>query len=169
MFKERQKIRHLWLWLGMICMAGISLVFFYNVYFYDYIFIDKPSDYVYIIVPFIPFLIIILLQIARLDTQIDQTGIYYQFFPFHLKKRKIEWNSIERAYVRQYRPIKEFGGYGIRGFTKKNRAYNVSGKFGLQIILKNGNRLLIGTQKSIELEEVIYDLHEKTYLQNIKR
>lgn len=168
-FKERQKIRHLWIWLAIISLAVTSLVFFYNVFVYNYIYFDHRSDYLYLLIPLIPFLIIILLLIARLDTDIDQSGIYYQFFPFHLKKRKIEWTAIERAYVRQYQPIKEYGGYGIRGLTKKNRAYNVSGKFGLQILFKNGNRLLIGTQKSIEMEEVIYILHEKTYMKNHRK
>jgi len=166
-FKESQKIRHVWIWLALGALSIASLLFFYDIYFYS--FTETTSDYIInIFLPSIPFLIIILLLIIRLETEVNQSGIYYQYFPFHLKKRKIEWSEIERAYVRQYRPIKEYGGYGIRGITKKNRAYSVSGKFGLQILFKNKNRLLIGTQKSIELEEVIYELHEKTYLQSHK-
>ena len=166
-FKESQKIRHFWIWLALIVLSAASLFFFYNIYYYS--FTETTSDYVFnIFLPSLPFLIIILLLIIRLDTEVSQSGIYYQYFPFQLKRRKIEWSEIERAYVRQYHPIEEYGGYGIRGITKKNRAYFISGKFGLQILFKNRNRLLIGTQKSIELEEEIYELHEKTYLQNHK-
>ena len=164
-FKESQKIRHLWIWLIIIGLAVASAFYVIDVYSNGYT--ETISDYIFnIVLPAFPFLIIIFLLIIRLDTEVKQSGIYYRFYPFHLKMRKIEWNEIERAYVRQYQPIKEYGGYGIRGLSKKNRAYNISGKFGLQILFKNQNRLLIGTQKSIELEEVIYELHEKTFMQN---
>jgi hypothetical protein len=59
--------------------------------------------------------------------------------------------------VRKYSPIKEYGGWGFRYGFKNGKAYNISGNMGLQLILKNGDRILIGTQKPEELE---------TYLKN---
>ena len=44
------------------------------------------------------------------------------------------------------------GGYGIRLWTKYGTVYNTSGKIGLAITLNNGDKFLIGTQKSDELK-----------------
>ena len=95
----------------------------------------------------------------KLKTRIDEKGIYYQFFPFHFKTRFIAWSAIENAYVRNYNPISEYGGWGIKGgflWNRKNgKAVNVSGDIGLQLELKNGKRLLIGTQKENEVKQVL--------------
>jgi hypothetical protein len=53
--------------------------------------------------------------------------------------------------VRTYQPLKEYGGWGLKG-TSKNRAYNMSGKEGLQLELKDGRRVLIGTRKPADIE-----------------
>ena len=100
--------------------------------------------------------------IFKLKTRIDEKGIYYQFFPLHLKMRFIAWAEIESAHVRNYDPISEYGGWGIKGgslWNKKNgTAVNISGDVGLQLELKTGKRLLIGTQKENEVKQVL-----KTY------
>lgn len=89
--------------------------------------------------------------IFKLTTRIDENGIHYQFFPFHLKFRKIGWEEIEKAFVRNYNPIGEYGGWGLKGgfiwSKNKGKCINVSGDIGIQLILKNGNKLLIGTQQ----------------------
>jgi hypothetical protein len=40
----------------------------------------------------------------------------------------------------------------------KNRALNVSGSFGLQLVMKDGAKMLIGTQKPQELEDFLKSL-----------
>jgi hypothetical protein len=51
-----------------------------------------------------------------------------------------------------YRPIIDYGGWGVR-FGRKGMAYNVSGNIGLLISRKNGKTILIGTQKPDEMKE----------------
>lgn len=93
----------------------------------------------------------------KLTTRIDETGIYYQFFPFHLKLKQISWSEITKAYVRIYDPIGDYGGWGLKGGWSKARgkAINVSGDIGIQLELANGKKLLIGTQKKMEAERVL--------------
>jgi hypothetical protein len=92
----------------------------------------------------------------RLDTIIKKDGIYVRFFPFHLKFKYYPWNKISKFYVRQYSPISEYGGWGLRfGLFGKGTAFNVSGNKGLQIEFTNNNRLLIGTNKPEELSETL--------------
>jgi hypothetical protein len=57
---------------------------------------------------------------------------------------------IEKYEVITYDPILDYGGWGIK-YNRHGKAYNVSGNKGLQLYLKNGKRILIGTQKESEL------------------
>lgn len=93
----------------------------------------------------------------KLKTRIDEKGIYFQFYPIHFSYRTIAWNEISTCYVRQYNAILEYGGWGFRiSFRQKiGRAYNVQGNIGLQIDLKNGKKILIGTQKKEDMQRVI--------------
>jgi hypothetical protein len=40
----------------------------------------------------------------------------------------------------------------------KNRAFNATGNIGLQLVFKDGKKLLIGTQKPAEIEAVLASL-----------
>lgn len=93
----------------------------------------------------------------KLNTRIDELGIHYRFFPFHRKLRTISWNEISKAYIRNYDPIGEYGGWGIKaGWGRKHgTAVNVSGDIGIQLILTNGKKILIGTNKKEEAKKVI--------------
>jgi hypothetical protein len=92
----------------------------------------------------------------RLDTQIKTDGIYVRLFPLQLTYRFFSWKSLLKCYVRKYNAIAEYGGWGLRlGLFGKGRAYNISGNEGLQLEFTNGKKLLIGTQKPEELQEVI--------------
>lgn len=103
----------------------------------------------------------------KLITRIDETGIHYRFFPFHFSKRTIFWTEIKSAHSRKYDAISEFGGWGLKGgllWNKSNgTAYNVSGDIGIQLILINDKKILIGTQKENEVSAVL-----KTYSSKIK-
>jgi hypothetical protein len=94
----------------------------------------------------------------RLETKIDKEGIYVRLFPLHVNFKFFNWNDIEKAYIRKYNPILEFGGWGIR-FGFKGMAYNVSGNKGLQLEFRNGNKLLIGTNRAEELNSIVTQIN----------
>ncbi|AUC86670.1 hypothetical protein CW731_06850 [Polaribacter sp. ALD11] len=77
----------------------------------------------------------------------------------------MSWNEISKVGIRTYLPISEFGGWGLRGgffFNKgKEKAVNVSGDIGIQLVLKNGEKLLIGTQKKQEATSVLNTYKKK--------
>lgn len=87
----------------------------------------------------------------RLDTEIDTTSIRIRVKPFHRRFREFRWEDIRVAYVRQYKPIGEYGGWGIRR-GMEGRAYNAKGNMGLQLVLNNGTKILIGTSLAEELK-----------------
>ena len=55
-------------------------------------------------------------------------------------------HEIENVYPREYSPVAEYGGWGIR-YGKSGSAYNMRGNRGIQLELKNGKEFLIGTQQ----------------------
>ena len=101
------------------------------------------------------FLIVALVFLLKLETKINELGIHYRFWPFKLKL--INWSDIEKCFVRNYRPIKEYGGWGYKLgiFRKKGSAVNVKGNIGIQIVFKSGKQFLIGTQKEVEAKKVL--------------
>ncbi len=88
---------------------------------------------------------------SRLKTKIDSIGVGITFQPFINKAKIFRWDEIEKAYVRKYNPLWEYGGWGIR-YRWNSRAYNTSGNIGLQLILKTGKKVLIGTLKPDDME-----------------
>lgn len=96
---------------------------------------------------------------SQLHTRIDNRGIEVRFAPVHRQWTRYEWHTLKAVYVRDYSPLGEFGGWGFRG-TGSNKALNVSGSQGIQLVFMDGRKLLIGTQKAAEVERVLRKLNQ---------
>ncbi len=84
----------------------------------------------------------------ELVTQVRRGEVRIRFWPF--ARRRIPIDEIVSYEVRTYRPIREYGGWGVRyGFG--GTAYNMSGNRGVQLELADGKRVLIGSQRPEEL------------------
>ncbi|NGM72744.1 hypothetical protein [Sphingobacterium sp. SGL-16] len=99
--------------------------------------------------------VLLLMLLLRLRTTIDDHGITIRFFPF-VRKKTWEWEQISEVFVTEY-SIADYGGWGYR-VSSKGKAYNTKGKYGLQLILKNGARIMVGTQNPEVVKQVIEDL-----------
>jgi hypothetical protein len=113
-------------------------------------------------------LVTIILIFAKLQTRLSTTALYVRFFPFHLSYRKFDFDTVATVYARSYQPLGEFGGWGIR-WTPRGQAYNVSGNRGVQLELKNGKKILIGSQRADELasqlQEAMFHARLSSYAQ----
>ncbi|MUU77731.1 hypothetical protein GN138_04685 [Winogradskyella sp. HL2-2] len=91
--------------------------------------------------------------------------MHYKFFPFHWSFKVIKWKDIQNVYVRSYDALGEYGGWGLKGGAfwnkSKGKAINVSGDIGIQLILKNKKKLLIGTQKQNDVKNVLASYNNK--------
>ena len=152
-FKEEQAFRQWWL----IAILGSTLIASL-IPFYDR---NGTSSNLQFIVFFLVVLIIFLFWTVRLRTRIDAKGITTSFSPTRIFRRYYNWNEISKCYVREYSPIREYGGWGVRGFGTA-KAYNVSGRLGIQIITKDQKKFLIGTNKPEEAAKVISRYQNKT-------
>jgi len=110
---------------------------------------------VLIIVSAIYLPIVFFLWMHQLTTYVYSDHIQVKIWPVN---KTILFHEISEWYIREYSPIKEYGGWGIRTTSGRKRiAYNMRGNIGLQIILKNDKRILIGTQRPEELEKTLKD------------
>ncbi len=161
-FSEKQRFKKYWVWLILFGLNGLFIFGLIKQVILGYQFGDKPmSNMGLIVVTILALLLSVLFFNFRLETNITTDGIYVRFFPFQLKFKFYSWKKIDQSFVREYHPIAEFGGWGIRGFSK-NRAFNVSGNKGIQLIMQDGSKILIGTNKADEAKEILKQLGHLT-------
>ena len=151
MYTETQRFTQWWLWLILI---GVWSSMVYS------IITAPPQTNAAVYVSFgIGILLPLLFWQMRLITRITEEGIYVRFIPFHFKEKFFPWETITASYVRTYSPLKEYGGWGIKyGFNGQGLVYNVAGNVGLQLQFKEGEAILIGTQKGEEIKQVLVAL-----------
>lgn len=157
LFTERQKFKQWGLWLILLSINGLFLYGIYKQVIGGQSFGNRPmSNSGLLITTGLTILLTVLFINFRLDTMIKKDGIYVRFFPIHLKFKYYSWDTLTKSFVRRYSPIKEYGGWGLRfGLSGKGTAFNVSGDQGLQLEFTNHKKLLIGTNKPLELTEAL--------------
>jgi hypothetical protein len=89
----------------------------------------------------------------RLETTVDTDEIRVRLVPF--PTRVIPLAEVETAEPRTYRPVWEYGGWGLKYGVSSGRAYNARGNRGVQLVLTGGRRVLIGSQRADELADAI--------------
>lgn len=166
-FTESQKFDRVWTWVIMIVNVPVMLLILTGVYlqaFKGRPFGNHPmSDTNLIIFTIVMIVLLVgtssIFVICRLQTEISRSGIKYRLFPFQVRYRFIPWEDTEKVYVRKYKPLGEYGGFGLRYSFKYGRAVNVAGNFGIQLELKTGKKLLIGTSRPEEVEKVLNNIN----------
>ncbi len=89
--------------------------------------------------------VIPLFRATRLIVRISDQGVFVRLRPFQIKGRLIPWTGIQYAVIRPVRPIREFGGWGIRWDLGKRTGYIWNGEQALELFLTNGKVVVITT------------------------
>ena len=144
-YEEKQKFNAFWM---SILNSFVVLITLYTVYQLW----GQEVKWIHFLAPFVAIVSVVLISSVTLVTQIDRDELSVGFRPFG--KRTIHRGDIAKAYVRQYSPLGEYGGWGYRT-GPKGKAYNTMGDQGLQLELTDGSRILIGTQQPQKLNSVI--------------
>lgn len=138
MFREVQRFRQPWIWA---LLAGVTLLTL----------VSGPISWGGLVVVVA---VAALLYSLQLRTEVRADGIYLKMWPVHRSFRRISWSEIERYESKEYRPLREFGGWGIR-WGPGRVAYNVSGRQGVRIERTDGRSVLVGSQHPEELVTAI--------------
>ena len=157
LFREEQRFDQLWVRV-VIILAWIPLAWMFGTGIYRQHLLGKPcgnnpaSDSGLLIMTVIIFVVMtgvtLLLFSLKLITEVTEEVFRFRFPPVIFRFRDITKYEIEEYSIREYRPVSEYGGWGIRlGRSGTGKAYNVKGKTGLQFYLKNGKKVLFGTQR----------------------
>lgn len=171
LFVENQKFTQLWLWLLLLISAlAVVLPFGYGIYSQEVLhkpFGNNPvSTILLIAIGSLTLLIcagiIILFVKANLNTRITTEYIEVNFRPLLWKKVKIFPSSIEKWEVRNYNPLMDYGGWGVKKSFRNGKVYSTSGNCGLFIQFNDGKKLMIGTQKKQSIGFAMGKLMNKT-------
>lgn len=146
-FVEIQKFDQWYIWVVPIFALGLWTFAFIKQIIFQIPVGDRPaSDLEIMLIGLIPISIIALFRFIKLTTEIDSNLLSVCLFPFCSKSVSIR--SIESIEFLTYK----FVGYGCRLGTEYGTVLNVKGNQGFQILTKNGDRFLVGTQKSDEIQ-----------------
>jgi hypothetical protein len=157
LYTEEQRNKQPWIWLILVPGVFGSLVFF-GLGINQQVVHGKPfgnnpmSDAGLVITSILMIVFMLGLTLLfykmKLITEVRSDGVYFRYPPFIGKFKVFHRDEIERFEVREYKPVSEYGGHGLKTSSKKfGKAYTVYGKSGLQLYLKNGSKILIGTQR----------------------
>jgi len=153
-FVEEQSFNQLWVKVLLGTIMALALVFVvYSSYVQLYLglaFGNKPMSNIALIIFNAIFLglgvgALFLWNRVKLVVMLDSENMYIHFWPFVNKTILID--DIVSFKAKTYRPIRDYGGWGMRySLKEKHWAYNVSGNRGVLFEFKDGKKLLIGSQ-----------------------
>ena len=100
----------------------------------------------------------LLLAWAHLQLVVTDQEIVIDYRPF--SRRRIPLSEVMGATARDYDALREYGGWGIKGWSRDKRAYNVSGKRGVELFLRDGRSVMLGSLRADELAAAIMDARD---------
>jgi hypothetical protein len=159
-FREEQRFQQVWIWFLVL---GIAALIWYSAIQQIILrrpFGSRPAPDTLLIIFWLLFGIgmPVFFLSARLVTEVRSDGIYVRFFPIHFSYHKISLGELKSFEVRKYNALREYGGWGIR-YGPQGKAYNVGGNRGVQLVLTDGKRILIGSQRPEEFLSALQSEH----------
>ncbi len=80
-----------------------------------------------------------------LDVEVRSDHLFISFGPVHLVRRRIRHADIESVRAVTYRPIREFGGWGIR-WRGRRTAWTIRGNQAVVVALRSGKEVYVGSR-----------------------
>ena len=153
-FREEQVFRQWWIWLLIGLVAALQWWGFVQQIVLGQPWGDNPApDWMMVLLWLLigiglPLFFVYL----KLVITVTDEAIVIHYRP--LTRRTIQIADVAHVEARTYSPLREYGGWGIRGMGSK-RAYNVSGDRGVELTLEDGRKVLIGSQRADALADAI--------------
>lgn len=155
-FRESQQYRQGWLWILLIFSSTISILPLLVLTVMGEMEIKEGLSAL-AAVSIILFLNIAAFYFTRFETVITKEGLYYRWWPFFPKYSFISVHEIATVQTKRWP-------YWKWGFVKNKefgRCHTVDGDKGIQIVLKNGNKIYIGTQQLLSFNQAVLNIVDK--------
>ena len=148
-FREEQRFE--WFFTAMFCVP--ALIVGYGLYREAWL--NQPFLPGSLLWPAFIVALVVAVWFLRLKlvTEVRGDGLYVCFV-WLWPERTIPWDQIRDVATRTYRPIRDFGGWGVR-WAARGIVYHARGKRGVRLVLASGERLLIGSQRPEELAQAV--------------
>jgi len=118
------------------------------------VFSSRPGDALLLaIAPVVVVLVAALISLSHLDVDVTDQGVSIAF-RYLWPTRRIRFAEIIGLEVRRYNPLLEYGGWGVR-LGPRGWGYMTTGNEGVQLRLRKGMPVLIGSARPRELEAAI--------------
>jgi hypothetical protein len=153
-FREEQVFRQWWIWLLIGFLVALQWWGFVQQILLGQPWGDRPAPDWMMVLLWLVFGIGLPLFFLYLRLVVTVTDSYVEIHFRPLTRRTIPIAKVSHVEARNYAPLREYGGWGIRGLGG-NRAYNVSGDRGVTLVLTDGRKVLIGSQRADELAQAI--------------
>lgn len=98
--------------------------------------------------------VLALLLMTKLQIEVNPHGIFVRLYPFQRRVRKIDLDGVTGARLVAFRPVRDYGGYGLR-VRRDGKAYIVQGERGVRLDYANGYHILIAARNSEALYTAI--------------
>lgn len=156
LFEEKQHFRQPILWLIVLGVSGLITYGVIKQIFLGINFGSQPAPDAVLILVWVIFGLGFPYGFWKvsLTTRVYSNGIGISFFPIKLGNEFYSFDQINKIDQVTYRPILDYGGWGIR-YGPKGKAYNVQGKHGIKLWFNSGKPILIGSQQSDELYAIL--------------
>lgn len=143
-YSEKQYFDQWWIKLVLYAGAGFCVYACIQQLLYKIPFGDHPVSDIGLILITLGFAIFYaFFRYLRFEYSLSVEGLTYRFRPIHGSTRQIKAHEIEWMGIEKYRPLLEYGGWGIR-YGRKGLAMTTSGNIGLRVTLKSGKSILLG-------------------------
>ncbi len=160
-FREVQRFRQPWIWCPLLASCGLVVgLFGYGMVQQLVIgkpWGDRPMSDIGLSITFVLALafvggLIWLFWSMQLLVEVRSEELFIHFKP--LKSRIVPYDQITHVEACRYRPIVQYGGWGLRR-GRKGWAFNVSGNEGVRLDFPDGTHLLIGSRRPAEMAAAI--------------
>lgn len=150
LFKERQRLRQWWAVALVVAMLLFALYGLIGQIMLGRPMGDNPADDATTLgISLLMMILSLLILTIRLDTMVDAGGLHIRFWPF--MQRHIALDEVAETEITAYRGV----GTGIRLGSKHGTVYNLAGGEGVQLRLRSGEPVFIGSRHPRQLEEAI--------------
>lgn len=163
LFEENQRLTMWWVWALITPIAIFAFGVAGWVGWMQFVahrnWDDTPSSdaeaIVFIVVMVLSGLLpLALIALVRLRVRVDVDTLTMSYRPLY--RKRVGVGEIARAEARQFKPIGEYWGWGIRlSWQGRGWCYTVEGDRGVQITLTSGKTFLIGSRRADEFAEAI--------------
>jgi hypothetical protein len=153
-FRETQRFRQPWYWAIQIpVLAAVGYIVFRQLVLGKPVGQHPASNMSLAIIAATVALFVVWFIKLELITEVRDDALDIRFRGLFVR-RAIPLAEITHFEAKTYRPIRDYGGWGVRRGVA-GMAYNVSGNRGVDLRLADGKSLLIGSQRPEEFVMVL--------------